>query len=240
MKKKLILDILFWTLLIIAYGLAYIGAATVWSVKLPFRVAIYLLGREWGKTYLAGLSLTLFLIAVIAIPNHYRKEAIHFTVKAQELEQTVDILEEDVKAKEERITFLQSQFDELMKNPITFKQRYFLEKELLPRSRKCGIPDALHAGQWALESGRSISKSSNNYWGIGPGWTFKSLDEGVATYCKTVKNILKKKGYEISGDAKLDLKRLQEGTYGYEGHNPDPQTYVDHVMALEEFKYYYK
>lgn len=237
---KLTLTILKWALLLTALTLAYIGAAAVWIFVLPGRVFVYLLHQSWGRTYLAGVALTLMLITILAIPNYYRKQAAHFIVKAQELEQQVSSLSEDNAAKEERISLLESQFKDLMANPITFKQRYFLEKELLPRSRQCGIPDALHAGQWALESGRSTYRADNNYWGIGPRWRFGSLDEGVATYCKTVKNILKHKGYEVSQDSKLDLKRLQEGNFRYEGHNPDPQTYVEHVSNLDEFKYYNK
>src|SRR5690349_14641504 len=74
---------------------------------------------------------------------------------------------------------LKKQFDELVKNPVSVSQTAFLEREILPTTRKCGLPDALVAGQWALESGRATTSPINNFFGIGPGWRFNTVSENV-------------------------------------------------------------
>lgn len=147
-----------------------------------------------------------------------------------------------------QIEAMEHRFQELMRNPITFKQTYFLETEILPRTRKHGIPDALAASQWALESNRQVHRPGHNYWGIMQ-WdaqgkrslrTFATLDDAITMYANTIKNILKRKGftYDPKEDPHSILKKLQYGNYRYEGDNDDPMIYVNHISSLKEFQYY--
>lgn len=162
----------------------------------------------------------------------------------------VQDLHQAVAERDGEIADLKERFDELMKNPITFKQTYFLETEILPRTRKHGIPDSLAASQWALESNRQVHRPGHNYWGIMQ-WdkdrvrslrTFSTLDDAIAMYAGTIKSILKRKGYtyDPNEDPISILKKLQEGTPRYEGDNEDTMIYVNHISSLKEFSYYKK
>ena len=162
----------------------------------------------------------------------------------------VQELQQQITQRDGEIESLRARFDELMKNPITFKQTYFLETEILPRTRKHGIPDALAASQWALESNRQVHRPGHNYWGIMQ-WdqnrvrslrTFSTLDDAVKMYADTIKSILKRKGYTFdpNEDPKTIAFKLQEGTPRYEGDNEDPMIYANHISSLKEFQYYSK
>lgn len=120
----------------------------------------------------------------------------------------------------------------------------YLEKEVLPRTRKYGIPDALAAGQWAAE-GRFVNPKNNNWFNLmydGKVHPYQSLDNHVADYALTLKNLLKNQGIDITSkkDAMEILKLLQSGKTRFEGHQPDPQHYVNLVSSTPEFKKYYK
>ena len=117
----------------------------------------------------------------------------------------------------------------------------FLSKEILSRTRKYNIPDALAASQWAVESGRSTSSDINNYFGLGPHIKYNSIDDNVRDYALTLKNILAAKGKKIENMKypKKILLKLQEGDKPrYEAHNPDPMTYVNTVMNTPEWRQY--
>lgn len=120
----------------------------------------------------------------------------------------------------------------------------YIEDEVLPRTRRYGIPDALAAGQWAGE-GRFINPENNNLYNLmydGKLHKYQNLDTNIADYALTVKNILKRQGKDLKDvqDAMDVLKLLQSGKTRFEGHNPDPNTYIDLVSSTPEFKKYYK
>ena len=155
--------------------------------------------------------------------------------------QIITQLNKKLTAKEDEVSELRQQFDELMKNPITFKQRHFLETQLLPITRKYGIPDKLAAAQWAIETGRNTNRADNNYFGIGPGWKFTSIEENVKVYARSLKTIIARKGLdfdEIKHDPYLVLVKLQEGNYRYEGHSDKPLEYIELVSGMNEWRIY--
>lgn len=116
----------------------------------------------------------------------------------------------------------------------------FLEHNVFPITDGLGVPRALAASQWAVEGGRQITSPINNFYGIGPGWQFNNTQENVHTYANTVLNILKQKGYNPAQmNPTQMIQALQAGTKPrYEGHNANPQTYVDTVTNTPEWRYY--
>lgn len=206
--------------------------------------------------YLAGLLVVLLLTGSMCndwiIENKFANADImdkrgKVVVLNQVMQRNVE-LHGELAAKDDRIEELDKRFQELMDNPITFKQTYFLEKELFPLSRKYGIPDALIAGQWAIESGRAVHKSGHNYFGLMQ-WdaqrnrslqTCPSLDECVKRYASTVKSILSRKGYTYNPEENPVeiLRKLQEATPRYEGDSSKPDHYVELVAGTKEFKTY--
>lgn len=131
------------------------------------------------------------------------------------------------------------QLQKVKQKPLQNKD--FLTKEILPRTRKYNIPDALAASQWAVESGRSTSSDINNYFGLGPHIKYNSIDDNVRDYALTLKNILAAKGKKLENMKypKKILLKLQEGDRPrYEAHNPDPMTYVNTVMNTPEWRQY--
>jgi len=122
------------------------------------------------------------------------------------------------------------------------KRQEFLAKEILPLTRECNLPDALVAGQWAQESGREFDSPSNNYFGLGPRMRFKNIQEGVKTYCNTIKDILGKKGRDVNSmkDSVEILTGLQTGNPRYEGDEANPLAYVRTVSSIGEFQFYDK
>ena len=214
------------------------------KIKKTFKALRRWLFRTPAGFMLIGLTFWLFLFSLFAYSQGLYTWAVG-EVKAAEINKgkvnvTLGIMSEEVVSKDEEIKTLEERFQELMDNPITFKQTYFLEHSIFPVTRACGVPDSLAAAQWALESGRATTSPINNFFGIGPGWKFATVKANVEKYCQTIKNILKRKGYDLSqmSDPVEILKALQAGSYRYEGHNPDPMTYVHHISSLKEFKAY--
>lgn len=124
----------------------------------------------------------------------------------------------------------------------SLKNISYFEQNIMPLTKQCGIPNALAAAQWALESGRAGQRSDNNHFGIGPGWKFNSVEDEVKVYCKTIKNILAFKGYDLSkiSDPIEIVTKLQEGNKRYEGHSDRPYEYVKLITGLAEFERYYR
>lgn len=116
----------------------------------------------------------------------------------------------------------------------------WLETNVFPTTDKLGIPRSVAASQWAVEGGRRTESPINNFYGIGPNWKFDNVQDNVHTYGNTILNILKAKGYNIQGLSPLQVvQALQAGqSPRYEGHNPDPQTYVQTVTGTPEWRYY--
>lgn len=115
----------------------------------------------------------------------------------------------------------------------------WLEEKVLPITRKAGLPDALPAGQWAIE-GRKKDSSMFNLMFNGQVHTYENTENNVNDYVRTVTNILKNKGYDISKmtDPKQILTALQEGKTRFEGHSKDPMDYVKISSDTPEYKHY--
>jgi hypothetical protein len=120
----------------------------------------------------------------------------------------------------------------------------YLEKEILPRTRKLNIPDALAASQWATEGGRVQGNPQNNVFGLMANDAliqYPSLDRNINDYALTIRNILAAKGKKLENMRypKKILLKLQEGDKPrYEAHNEDPMTYVNTVMNTPEWRQY--
>jgi hypothetical protein len=111
---------------------------------------------------------------------------------------------------------------------------------ILPITRECGLPDALVASQWAVESGRAQTSKINNFFALGPHIVYPSLERNVSDYCLTVVNIASKNGLTIDSTttAYEILLALQSGNTRYEAHNEDPMTYVRTVSNTPEWRQY--
>ncbi len=122
----------------------------------------------------------------------------------------------------------------------------FFEKNILPHTRKVGIPDSLAAGQWAGESGGSVNSETHNYFGLKKGckvMKFKDDQEGIKAYTDTVKNIISTKKGEFITDTSADtILNLLQKPVGkrYEGHNKNPQDYVTFIKGTPEWRYFQK
>lgn len=126
-----------------------------------------------------------------------------------------------------------------------------LEHFVFPNTRPRHIPDALAAGQTALESGYGespLAVNNNNLHGTMQ-WdaagnrsprTFKSASDSASLYADTVNRILAAKGYDISKMSSDEiLSALQEGNAPrYEGDNKNPQAYVKTVKGLGAYQKY--
>jgi hypothetical protein len=120
----------------------------------------------------------------------------------------------------------------------------YLESQVLPRTRKYGIPDALAAGQWAAE-GRFVEPQNNNWFNLmygGKVHPYQNLDTQTADYALTINNLLKNQGKDLKDikDPVEVLRLLQSGKSRFEGHQADPQSYVNLVSNTPEFQRYYK
>jgi hypothetical protein len=73
----------------------------------------------------------------------------------------------------------------------------WLEQNVLPRTRSAGLPDALVAGQWAIEDRKKNSAMFNLMFG-GKVHTYKDIPSNVDDYILTVTNMLRRKGYDIT------------------------------------------
>ncbi len=115
----------------------------------------------------------------------------------------------------------------------------FLQQNVFPITKQYGIPNALAASQWAVESGRKTQSPINNVYGIGPNWNFPNLQANISAYAQTVNNILKKKGFNMANMSPSQIiMALQEGNTRYEGHNANPFTYVNTVTNTPEWRYF--
>ena len=222
------------------------------KIKKTFKALRRWLFRTPAGFMLIGLTFWLFLFSLFAYSQGLYTWAVG-EVKAAEINKgkvnvTLGIMSEEVVSKDEEIKTLEERFQELMDNPITFKQTYFLEKQLFPATDKYEIPRALVAGQWAIESARAVNKPGHNYYGLMQ-WDKEgkrslqncpSLDHCVRNYANTIKSILKRKGYTY--DPKEDpveiLRKLQERTPRYEGDSEHPEHYIELVSQTKEFKAY--
>lgn len=119
------------------------------------------------------------------------------------------------------------------------KKQSFLESSVFPITREYGIPDALVASQWALEGGRITSNPQNNLFGLmanGKLINYPSIEANVRDYALTIKNILKAKNFHLPLAKDEIILALQSGDKPrYEGHNPDPMTYVYTIKSLPEW-----
>lgn len=115
----------------------------------------------------------------------------------------------------------------------------WLEGEVLPITRKAGFPDALVAGQWAIED-RKKDTSMFNLMFNGKVHKYQNTENNVNDYIRTVTNILKRKGYDINKikDPQEILRILQTGNTRYEGHSKDPMDYLKIISDTPEYKYY--
>lgn len=115
----------------------------------------------------------------------------------------------------------------------------FLETSVFPITREYGIPDALVASQWALEGGRVTSNPQNNLFGLmanGKLINYPSIEANVRDYALTIKNILKAKDFHLPLAKDEIILALQSGDKPrYEGHLPDPMTYVYTIKSLPEW-----
>ncbi len=120
------------------------------------------------------------------------------------------------------------------------KKQSFLESSVFPITREYGIPDALVASQWALEGGRVTSNPQNNLFGLMVGGkliNYPSIEANVRDYALTIKNILKAKDFHLPLAKDEIIPALQSGDKPrYEGHNPDPMTYVYTIKSLPEWE----
>ncbi len=184
----------------------------------------------WGSVY----ALTAFIVAVLILFGPVRIKVSVMWNNAQASENLV----EPTLIKAENVDY---QVRRSVHNELRSQLKLdFLETQLLPRTRKYGIPDALVAGQWAIESGRATNRADNNYFGLGPGLKFATLDEAVKVYYVSLKHILARKGYNLDtiSDPYQILQDLQQGDYRYEGHSPKPLEYVQLVSSVPEYVYY--
>lgn len=218
-------------------------------IKTPFRP--YTGFRAKQNVYTLLLLAT--LIALLGMIYKKEVEVPQLEVRALEMKDyadgfTIMRLAKANEDKQSRLTELERQFQELMRNPITVQQRYFLEHTLFPLTDRYDLPRALVAGQWAIESGRAIHKPGHNYFGLMQ-WDANrvrslqycsSLEVCVKNYASTIKSIHTRKGYAYNpkDDPVTILKKLQEATPRYEGDESDTQHYIKLVSSTDEFKFY--
>ncbi len=123
----------------------------------------------------------------------------------------------------------------------SFPNQNYVEQTIFPLTRAQNLPDALVAGQWAAE-GRFVNPPNNNLFNLmynGQLHSYQSLANHIADYALTIKNILQSKGYDM-GKMTSDqiLKALQEGKTRFEGHNPNPTSYINLVTSTPEYQQY--
>ncbi len=108
----------------------------------------------------------------------------------------------------------------------------FVNEQLLPLTRKYGIPDAVAAAQAAHESGYGSSMAgNNNYFGLKAhsyaGFAnFDSLEAAVKYYAETLAALAGNNLETFKNNPMGLINAIQSGTSHYEGNNPDPMQYI--------------
>lgn len=130
---------------------------------------------------------------------------------------------------------------------------YYLVNNVLPLTRKYGIPDAVAAGQWAAE-GRFMRPSNNNYWNLmwrnSPEedlrvWPYENIENNVRDYDLTLRNLASlglgisqdQFGYDKYAPDEI-IRAIQSGPQRFEMHSPYPTEYIDLVLNTPEYRYF--
>lgn len=121
----------------------------------------------------------------------------------------------------------------------------WLDKNVLPITRAAGFPDALTAGQWAIEGRKKDTSMFNLRFPDANGQlqvhAYQNIPNNVNDYIRTVNSILKSKGQSIQslgGDPEKIISTLQSGNHRYEGSSPHPEDYLRIIKSTPEYQYY--
>ena len=125
----------------------------------------------------------------------------------------------------------------------------YLESSWLPLTRKFGVPDAISASQWAIESGRQPKDNPVGLMRGGQLLDYGTLEDNARAYAETIRDIVSTNmGKDVDDLKSLEPETIlhflqfdQSGKSGkkrYEGHMPNPQHYIDMIMAMPEWRYY--
>lgn len=176
----------------------------------------------------------------VTIEARAQEASAHALTQVEQAEAELQAVKSRENELQKQLEEKERQLDEVRKFKTT-PQSAFLETEIFPCSDKYGIPRQLVAAQWAIESGRAMYRDDNNHFGLGPGMKFGSICDAVKVYAKSLRTIVARKSAdfdELKQNPYEILVRLQEGSYRYEAHSPDPQHYIQLVSSMPEWRVY--
>ena len=122
----------------------------------------------------------------------------------------------------------------------------YLDNKLIPMVKE--VPPAIAASQWAIEGGRNVKANPFGLMRNNQVLNYGDIKDNIRAYEETVKNIVSTNMGKDVNLRDLDPETIlhflqfqangQPGKKRYEAHMPDPQSYIDMIHAMPEWRYY--